>query len=114
MAVVEREQVELDFCPSCGGIWFDSEDLEALLRAGGLEADVLASAAPAETAEKKRRCPRCRKKMRKLGSSGVIVDSCPGGDGLWLDGGELATLVKSASSGEKALDFLSRFFGGDR
>ena len=114
MAVVERERVELDFCPACRGIWFDSEELEALLRAGGMEAEALASTAPTETAEKVRRCPRCRKKMRKLDSSGVIVDSCPAGDGLWLDGGELAALVKSASSGEKALGFLTRFFGGEK
>ena len=114
MAVVERERVELDFCPSCSGIWFDSEELEAVLRAGGIEDGLLASAVPAETREKKRRCPRCRKKMLKLDSSGVIVDSCPAGDGLWLDGGELAGLVKGAVSEEKALGFLSRFLGGER
>ena len=114
MAVVERERVELDFCPECSGIWFDSEELETLLRAGGMDADPLASAVPADTKERKRRCPRCRKHMLKLDSGGVIVDSCPAGDGLWLDRGELAGLVKGSVSEEKALEFLSRFFGGEK
>ena len=114
MAVVEREQVELDFCPQCSGIWFDSEELETLLRAGGIDADPLASAASAKTSEKKRRCPRCRRKMLKLDSGGVIVDSCPAGDGLWLDRGELAGILKGTVPEEKALEFLSRFFGGER
>ncbi len=114
MAVVERERVELDFCPACGGVWFDSEELEALLRAGGIEVELLASAVPAETKEKKRRCPRCRKKMDKLASSGVVVDSCPAGDGLWLDEGELAGLLRGAVAEEKALAFLARFFGGEK
>ena len=114
MIVVERERIELDSCPSCAGVWFDSEEREALFRASGMGAVPLASAAPSKTREKKRRCPRCRKKMLKLDSRGVIVDSCPAGDGLWLDGGELAGLVKGAVSEEKALGFLSRFLGGER
>ena len=37
MIVVEYHQIELDYCTSCHGVWFDSGELELLLTSAGLE-----------------------------------------------------------------------------
>ena len=35
MIVVERNRIELDHCTNCGGVWFDSHELELLLASFG-------------------------------------------------------------------------------
>jgi len=102
MMVVEYQQIELDYCPHCRGVWFDQGELElALLTAGIGDAarllqDTLRTPA-AGSKELPRKCPICGKKMQKSrpgGSGGVLLDVCGQGDGLWFDGGEVDHLVK--------------------
>ena len=102
MFVVEYKQVELDYCHSCHGAWFDAGELELLLESGGIDgskpflSDLLKSP-EARTSESKRRCPTCSRKMKKVkigGEAGVMIDACHHGDGLWFDGGEVVALVK--------------------
>ena len=101
MIVVEHHNIELDYCPGCHGVWFDAGELELLLESAGLEGlepllASLAGSAEARSAEKKRRCPICVKRMGKTvigGEPGILIDVCQQGDGLWFDGGELAQLV---------------------
>lgn len=101
MIVVEHHNIELDYCPACRGVWFDSGELELLLETAGLESPEpllagLAGSTEAGKAEKKRKCPICLKKMSKVAAGGepaVVLDVCRQGDGLWFDGGELELLV---------------------
>ena len=37
MLVVEYHNIELDYCNSCKGVWFDYGELELLLESRGLE-----------------------------------------------------------------------------
>jgi Zn-finger nucleic acid-binding protein len=56
--------------------------------------------APRERPLGDRRCPRCTHKMDlvKIESDPVIeIDRCPEGEGVWLDAGELAAIVKTYS-----------------
>ena len=101
MIVVEHSRIELDHCLKCQGVWFDSDELALFLKSTGLESpslflnNVLASP-EAKTAEKKRNCPICGKKIRKtiLGQQpGILIDVCPRGHGLYFDGGELSKLI---------------------
>jgi uncharacterized protein len=101
--IVEYKGIELDYCPACAGVWFDAGELELLLEAAGLGndtrylADVLKLQA-VKTAEKIRRCPICRHKMNKVyidEGNKIITDICGGGHGIWFDGGEVASLVKT-------------------
>jgi len=117
MIVLDYDDVEIDYCVSCGGVWLDAGELEllfgepeacdAFLRAGGT--------APAGV-EKPRRCPICRKKMGKALTGGeppVIYDRCDRGDGLWLDRGELATVLghgRKPDGGQRVTDFLREIF----
>jgi len=106
MFVVEYKQVELDYCHSCKGVWFDAGELDLLLEAAGLKhvrqtlGDVLCLT-ETHTSEKKRRCPICNINMKKVkigGEAGVMIDACIRHDGLWFDGGEVADLIKIISA----------------
>ena len=124
--VVEYNNIELDYCNDCHGVWFDSTELELLLKSVNLDSqnlllnDILKSP-EAMTQEKKRRCLICRQKMKKtiIGENpGVLVDVCPQGHGLLFDGGEVAQLLKhlvrkqpaGQDSQQQIISFLGEVF----
>ena len=122
MIVVEYEQIELDHCLNCHGVWFDAGELQLLLERIGitgsdLDADGLINAPDAKVKEKKRKCPICSRNMKKanIGKEPVVlIDACADGDGLWFDGGEVHTLVSQLTKGEgsqqKIISFLKEAF----
>lgn len=99
MIVLELEQVEVDHCAGCGGIWLDGGELELLLE-NAVEAHLLLqSFTSARTPEKKRKCPICHRKMDKINAGhaakdAVLLDRCPHNHGLWLDRGELQRVLE--------------------
>ena len=122
MIVVEHDQIELDFCPDCSGVWFDAGELELLLESMELEGTDLGLASVftspgVESAEKKRRCPICGKRMTKVTvgrQPEVLVDACPMRHGLWFDSGEVGQLItqlpdKTDSRG-RVVGFLGEVF----
>ena len=99
MIILEYNNVELDYCPICEGVWLDQGELELLLEMSDKRIDL----SDIHDSEKsKRRCPRCRKKMIKENFPGteVEVDICIRDGGIWLDKGELFEIAKSISSTE--------------
>ncbi len=102
MIVVEHKRIELDYCPHCQGVWFDSSELALWLRSigrGGEEQllNEMLNAPEAVIPEERRRCPICRQVMKKVAVSKappVHIDACPRGNGLWFDGGEVDMLLK--------------------
>ena len=125
MIGVEHHQIELDYCNRCGGAWFDSGELELLLNSANPETNILSlkrilESAEAVTAEKKRKCPRCNRKMKKvnIGHPNILIDACSSGEGLWFDGGEIIKLVKQlpdkatkTDDGQQSMvDFLAEVF----
>ncbi|MEJ2054948.1 MAG: zf-TFIIB domain-containing protein [Calditrichaceae bacterium] len=108
MIILEYHQVEIDYCPSCGGCWLDQGELELMLELG----DNIFDLTKFHSAPKgKRRCPRCRKKLRTdtFPDTRVEVDICPYDGGIWLDGGELMTIAK-LDAGNSAIRKLNDFF----
>jgi hypothetical protein len=101
MIVVEHEKIELDYCLNCSGTWFDAEELELLLetmqlKRTSLSLDNILTSPEAKSAEKKRNCPICGRKMKKATvghEPEVIIDVCSRGDGLWFDSGEVGQLI---------------------
>lgn len=95
--IVEYQNIELDYCPVCQGVWFDAGELELLIEAAGLGdyrkyLDSIINAPEAATPEKKRKCPICYHKMKKTyidADKKIFVDVCHVGDGIWFDGGEV-------------------------
>ena len=103
MIVVEHENIELDYCDNCSGVWFDAGEVELLMETMGLEStglDSLHLAIEAKTAEGTRKCPECGKKMKKVDlghAPELLIDVCPQGDGLWFDGGEVHEIIKQCA-----------------
>jgi len=127
MIVVEYHNTELDYCNSCKGVWFDSGELELLLKSQGLEepkaffAGILNSQ-EAASSEKKRNCPICGHKMKKTAIGGqpeILIDVCRDKHGLWFDGGEVTQLIRRLAgehppkrdSRGPVISFLEEVFG---
>ena len=126
MIVVEYHNIELDYCNSCKGVWFDSGELELLLESHGLEEikvflDDIRNSQEAVSSEKKRNCPICGRKMKKTAIGGqpeILIDICHDKHGLWFDGGEVTQLVRHLSgehppkhdSREQVIGFLEEVF----
>lgn len=93
LVIVEFQQVEIDVCPGCGGCWLDAEEIGYLLHGEFRQPEQLDERSGARS---ERRCPLCGARLRTgpFPDSRVEVDVCPMGHGLWLDRGELASLLK--------------------
>jgi Zn-finger nucleic acid-binding protein len=99
--VVEHQQIELDYCPACEGVWFDAGELALLLETMKLAdpemtvqgiARLPAVATPGKTAK----CPICGQALAEvaIGQPPINIDVCRNADGLWFDGGEVHQLLK--------------------
>ena len=115
LIVLELDEVEIDYCTSCGGIWLDAGELDLLIE-DEKERELLLSSfqKDAEHREKPYKCPMCRKKMEKVHvgeNKDVIIDKCPNNDGLWFDKGELKDVIQLASKDNKVVELLNELFG---
>ena len=94
--------VTIDGCPSCGGLWFDADELARLAQQGR---DSVAAAettldpppgqAPAATGQMQ--CPQCAAPLYEFQfdhSPGVALDACPQCRGIWVDDRELDALAQ--------------------
>jgi len=127
MIVVEYHNTELDYCNSCKGVWFDSGELELLLKSQGLEEpkaffNGILNSQEAASSEKKRNCPICGHKMKKTALGGqpeILIDVCRDKHGLWFDGGEVTQLIRRLAgehppkrdSRGPVISFLEEVFG---
>ena len=99
MIVLELDEVEVDYCCDCEGIWLDAGELELLLGGASQSESLLTSFQPANTTEQKRKCPICLKKMDKVlvgetEGKQELIERCAKNHGLWFDGGELQQVLK--------------------
>lgn len=102
MITLQLEQVEVDYCLDCTGIWLDAGELEELLEDSENARQLLTSFIPAETStEKPRKCPICLKKMQKVvigkADKPLVIDKCKKHCGLWFDKDELQNILKLGS-----------------
>ena len=126
MIVIEYNNIELDYCTDCQGVWFDSGELELLLKSCQVEGiepflENIINSPDTPSSEKKRKCPICHRKMKKKGigeEPRLLIDMCGGGDGLWFDGGEINQLINQMAgeakaarkSGNEVISFLEEVF----
>ncbi len=129
MVVVEYQKIELDYCTNCQGVWFDCGELELLLKAESsagtcLPEGGIIQSPDTKTAERKRKCPICGRRMNKdlIGDKKeILIDACPVGEGLFFDGGEVEALIHEASpekaasgAGGQVISFLQDVFKGKK
>jgi Zn-finger nucleic acid-binding protein len=127
MIVVEHQQIELDYCPKCEGVWFDAGELDLFLQCVQLASPELVirnivNLPAVESSDKPRKCPICGQGMKEvaIGEPAINIDVCRRADGLWFDGGEVRELLKQladrsatrASSEQRVFEFLGEVFRG--
>ena len=114
MIILELNQVEIDYCSLCKGIWLDNGELELIFSSSDRKEISKSFSIKNDFAEEKRKCPNCKKKMEKVEfeNTGIIIDRCVNNHGLWFDNGELRSLLKSAEeTNNKMIELLKEMFG---
>jgi hypothetical protein len=116
MVVLELEQIEIDYCNGCEGLWFDAGELELLLETEkdrSRFSNLFKEAEPEK--EKSYDCPICGKRMLKFEvgeQAKVVIDKCKRNHGLWLDKGELEQVLQLSSQNResKIINLLKHMF----
>lgn len=103
--------VEVDLCPSCGGLWLDHGEIERIGRGKPADMDNLrkaltGSATPEAASETTTSCPACPGQLKEVVLGPVHVDYCTKCHGVFLDKGELDQAV-SAVAGSTLRQVLS-------
>jgi len=106
MAILEMEEVEIDYCFQCGAIWLDSGELSAVAGSATISEDLLQSADEFLLKERNFKCPICRTKMEKIkdcrDESCVVLDRCKKRHGLFFENGELRLLLEKYSAAKES------------
>lgn len=114
MIVLELNEVEIDHCTSCDGIWLDAGELELLIEDEQEREQLLSSfKKDSENREKPYKCPICNKRMDKVyvgENNDVLIDKCTDNDGLWFDKGELKQVIQLAAKDNKVVELLNNLF----
>jgi uncharacterized protein len=116
MVVLELDQVEIDHCVTCGGIWLDKGELELLmLDTDRQDSFLLEMTNDDRIKEKLVKCPICRKKMEKVAcgkDKKIRLDRCKKNHGIWFDKGELFEVLKiiCPSGDSRVLKLLKDMF----
>jgi Zn-finger nucleic acid-binding protein len=89
----ETDKLEIDRCARCGGVWFDSHEIDQFFRAKTkLEPPHLGPNEIQALDAMGGKCPRCAVEFTKANSPynrHVTLDYCPQCAGNWVDGAEL-------------------------
>lgn len=96
------EGISIERCVECQGVWLDKGEISTIIDKKEevipkeYTAEVLKKMyqglKPAQLQAEKLDCPHCLSQLKPTNydyKSGIIIDICPNGDGLWLDKGEL-------------------------
>ena len=94
MQSIQFAGIELDNCPFCNGCWLDKSEAGQMTRSRGKDRLTveLKSAQASDLS-----CPSCRKPEMQVGPHfqipNLVLDQCKLCGGVWLDRGELTTLL---------------------
>ncbi|OFZ00642.1 MAG: hypothetical protein A2070_07900 [Bdellovibrionales bacterium GWC1_52_8] len=107
------EKVMIDYCTGCGGVWLDAGEIQTIVENQGeafskaqITATLQAAKAgiPPSEIESVENCPKCSSGMTPMNynySSGIVLDVCQQGHGIWFDQGELERVQISFESWNK-------------
>lgn len=99
MEVLAFAGIDIDSCPFCNGCWLDNQEVSQMTRSRGRERlkVELSQTKPSDLV-----CPRCRKASMLVGEhvhiANLILDQCQECQGVWLDRGELTSLLSYRGS----------------
>ncbi len=100
METVAFDEVQIDQCTSCEGLWFQTGELERLRKETWMADYVLDDGSP-KVGKKFNRivaidCPECDTDMRQefdKEQPHIVYETCPNGHGTFLDAGEFTDLL---------------------
>jgi Zn-finger nucleic acid-binding protein len=107
------EGVELDFCGSCKGIWFDAGEVAEYFELATDVPDL--DTANATKGITNYHCPKCDAILEEFRYSkldDLLVDRCPGCGGIWLDQGEVPRLEQLSAKLEDPRSRILRTMKG--
>ena len=89
------EDVEVDYCPACRGLWLDRDEIRELAeKSEAVLAELRELVQGEETAKPapstvKPPCPACGNKLTLAVFGSIYMEHCSACDGIYLDRGEL-------------------------
>lgn len=92
---VERNNIELEYCNDCGGLFLDIDEWYLIKECFNLNFEIIdiMKINPSKLSDVKEKasiCPVCNDRMEKIDIEGLILDRCPKHHGVWFDKGELS------------------------
>ncbi len=92
---------EIDYCPTCLGLWFDSDELRRAKDdrdkdLNWLDIDIWSDKDKFKILLSPKSCPKCSVPMYAVnyGDSKIMIDVCNLCQGVWLDRGEFKKIVE--------------------
>jgi len=118
-ALTEKENlhVKIYFCTDCTGFFIPQSQMKTLLEViPGEEWPEIFQERPVsdhtfDRSKELRKCPFCLENMENTQfqySSGIWIDCCPVGHGIWIDGGELYILKNYGTSQKNLYDKVDK------
>lgn len=93
--------VEVDYCPSCLGLWFEEDELRQAKDAkdktlNWLDIDIWEDKTKFKISPSQKACSKCGVPLYavKYGESEIEVDICSQCKGIWLDRGEFKKIME--------------------
>jgi hypothetical protein len=114
MVILELNQVEIDYCSECKGIWLDNGELDLIFSSSDRKEISKSFSIKNDFDVIKRRCPNCKRKMDKVEfeNTGIVIDKCTDDHGVWFDSGEFKSILKTAEEqNSRIIDMLKEIFG---
>jgi Zn-finger nucleic acid-binding protein len=94
--------INIEQCVQCRGLWFEEDELrkakdESDPDLNWLDFDLWSDQKSFIADWSSRKCPQCGKNMATIsyGGTGVTVDYCAEGHGIWLDKGEFQAIIEA-------------------
>lgn len=105
------DDVEVDHCPACGGLWLDHGEIERLSRKMASDIDrlrrLLSSGderPPGVPSEVQGSCPACQAtNMREVELGKIHIDYCQQCKGLFLDRGEVDSAIDAVKDAKMSV-----------
>jgi len=97
---ISIENVPIDQCPVCSGMWLQRGELETLGEHHGKHL-VPITIGEVSVIDSKRRCPQDGEQLCQhefADHSGIIIDQCPTCQGIWLEQTELSGILSYLDS----------------
>lgn len=116
LIILELDQIEVDYCTNCFGVWLDEGELALVLESSNEKNKFLNSfAVDSNSKEKSVNCPICSTKMEKIlcgEPNKITLDECKNKHGLWFNKGELECVVEMGSldKQDKIVKLLKEMF----